>query len=508
MVLVAIVIMSLTTSSYLLLMRNEHLAARYRGRHLQTELLVQSGADYLRVLLGQTATEIQLQGGLLDNPSALQDVLVIEDDLSSYRGRFTVIAPAMSQGLYQDLRYGLENESAKLNLNSLVVKDEQPSDDAVTPRDRLLAIPGMDEAVADAILDWMDEDDSQRNYGAESSYYQSLVPAYQPRNGPLAHLDELLMVQGVTPELLYGLDTNRNYSVDTDELPYGKLESLDNTNGQLNRGWSAYLTVHSLEKNATPDGETKIDLNSDDLQTLHGELEFALGVTEANFIIVYRQYGAANSNANGATADGTLVGAETLSIDFEKEGQTRIESLLDLIDAQVNTEAEPPNPAQTVESPWKDSPEIYRQAFAELLDQASVNPAERIAGRININQASLPVLLTLPGMTETLADQILSQRNPEIDPSTDDQRHPTWLLAEGLIPLEEFKPMMPYLTTGGDVYSCQVIGYFESGTARARAELLLDRSGDETRLIGWQELNELGPGFSQNELSTLVEEPK
>ena len=29
-----------------------------------------------------------------------------------------------------------------------------------------------------------------------------------PRNGPITDLDELLLVRGVTPELLYGLDQN------------------------------------------------------------------------------------------------------------------------------------------------------------------------------------------------------------------------------------------------------------------------------------------------------------
>ncbi len=505
MVLVAIVIMSLTTSTYMLLMRGEHLAARYQGNHLQAKSLVQSGANFLRVFLEQTATEIEQQGGLRDNPDSLQDVLVVEDEMASYRGRFTVLAPAMSQGYYQELRYGLENESAKLNLNSLVPKDEEDraEDETDSPRDRLLALPGMDEAVADAILDWLDADDLPRSNGAEASYYQTLVPAYQPRNGPIAHLDELLMVQGVTIELLYGFDTNRNYLVDDDELAYGKLEALDNSSGQMNRGWSAYLTVHSLEKNSTSDGEQKLDLNSDNLQTLHGQLESALGKAEANFVIVYRQYGAAKQAVSGA-----VIGAETLSIDFEKEATTRIESVLDLIDAQVRVEGKPPAQAQTVASPWKDNPESYRQAFADLLDLASVSDAERIAGRININQASLPVLLTLPTMTEALAEQIVASRDPEVDTTTGDQRHPTWLIAEGLVSLEELKPMLPHMTTGGDVYSGQVVGYFESGTARARAALLLDRSGEQTRLLDWKDLSGLGPGFLQSVLSEFAEEAK
>ena len=39
----------------------------------------------------------------------------------------------------------------------------------------------MTEEIADAILDWLDEDEEPREYGAESDYYSSLSPGYAPR---------------------------------------------------------------------------------------------------------------------------------------------------------------------------------------------------------------------------------------------------------------------------------------------------------------------------------------
>jgi len=498
MVLVAIILMTLTTSSYLLLMRNEHWAARTSGNHLQAEMLSQSGIEFLRVYLAQTPSAIEQQGGLFDNPDILQDVLVIEDTGANHRGRFTVVAPNMNEGYYHGLRYGLENESAKLNLNTLTVGEEAASvePDALTPRDRLLLLPGMNEAVADAILDWIDEDDSPRTFGAESSYYQTLTPPYRPSNRPLQHLDELLMIQGVTPELLYGIDGNRNYLVDANEQPLGALQRLDNSNGQLNRGWLAYLTVHSLEKNLAPAGDAKIDLNAQDLQTLHRDLEQALGPAEANFIIAYRQFGSAPSGATGPTVD-----AATIAIDLKKEAKNPIDSLLSLIDIRVRVTHESPPSTEVIESPWKDNPSAYRQGFSDLLDWATVDSSQRIAGRININQASYLVLLTIPGMTENLASQILARRDRTADFPTGDQRHPTWLIAENLIPLAELKPMFPFVTTGGDVYRAQVVGFFDAGTVQDRVEVLLDRSGTQddlgstTRLLDWQSFRRQGPGF-------------
>ena len=60
------------------------------------------------------------------------------------------------------------------------------------------------EALLDAIADWVDKDDNERTQGAEEQYYRSRDPGYGCRNGAMSSLEELLLVKGVTPELLYG----------------------------------------------------------------------------------------------------------------------------------------------------------------------------------------------------------------------------------------------------------------------------------------------------------------
>ena len=60
------------------------------------------------------------------------------------------------------------------------------------------------EALVDALGDWVDQDDEEREKGAEESFYQSKVPPYSCRNGSVTALEELLLVKGMSPELLYG----------------------------------------------------------------------------------------------------------------------------------------------------------------------------------------------------------------------------------------------------------------------------------------------------------------
>jgi general secretion pathway protein K len=53
--------------------------------------------------------------------------------------------------------------------------------------------------ITDSYLDWIDEDDEPRIYGAESEYY--LQKSILPRNGRLQSLDELMLIRGMTAEI-------------------------------------------------------------------------------------------------------------------------------------------------------------------------------------------------------------------------------------------------------------------------------------------------------------------
>lgn len=88
------------------------------------------------------------------------------------------------------------------------------------------------DSVGDSILDWRDGDDMPRAKGAEISHYLSLPAPLKPRNGKLAAVDELLSVQGVTPEI-YGRFLSKVFtvhgnslSVDINEAPVEVLRVL------------------------------------------------------------------------------------------------------------------------------------------------------------------------------------------------------------------------------------------------------------------------------------------
>ncbi len=90
------------------------------------------------------------------------------------------MAPLTEDGQSMGIRFGLEDESAKLNVNALLLADKMVSGGA---RQVLMALPGMTEQMADGILDWIDPDDEPREFGAEVESYSMRIPPYAPRMG-------------------------------------------------------------------------------------------------------------------------------------------------------------------------------------------------------------------------------------------------------------------------------------------------------------------------------------
>src|SRR5262249_20352578 len=149
--------------------------------------------------------------------------------------------------------------------------------------------------IADAILDWIDgSSDNPRANGAKSSYYAALTPPYRCKNGPLESIEELLLVRGVTPRLLFGTDYNRNGVNDPGE---------DDGNG-WDPGWAAYLTVYSRERNVDKDGNARIYLNDSDLTKLHDALVTAVSQEFADFVILYRTEQQQGSSGGGSGGGG------------------------------------------------------------------------------------------------------------------------------------------------------------------------------------------------------------
>lgn len=59
-------------------------------------------------------------------------------------------------------------------------------------------------AIMAAVADWEDADSLLHLDGAEGDYYAGLPVPYACKNAPMEHIEELLLVRGVTPDVFYG----------------------------------------------------------------------------------------------------------------------------------------------------------------------------------------------------------------------------------------------------------------------------------------------------------------
>lgn len=103
------------------------------------------------------------------------------------------------------MQCSITDEFGKLNLNALInmqTGQEQPI--LIEALRILFESRAIEMDPVDAILDWIDPDESPRPGGVESEYYQSLEVPYVSRNGPMNSIEELLLIPGITPDAYFG----------------------------------------------------------------------------------------------------------------------------------------------------------------------------------------------------------------------------------------------------------------------------------------------------------------
>jgi type II secretory pathway component PulK len=133
--------------------------------------------------------------------------------------------------------FGPVDEASKVNINSAT-------------EDMLMNLPNMTSDIAASIVDWRSPPAAAASEGAESDYYLSLADPYTCKNSPFETIDELLLVEGVTPQLLYGDDANRNGVLDPNEFDSTlgvSGSSITAGATHVDGGWNTDVTVYSSE---------------------------------------------------------------------------------------------------------------------------------------------------------------------------------------------------------------------------------------------------------------------
>lgn len=419
-------LLSLAVIGVLHTARLDLLVVKHHGDAIQAHYLALAGVEKAKALLyhearNRSRSRQSHNGELYNAPQEFRNV-------AFGRGHFQVIRRGRSdEG--GGIIYGVSDEEGRLNLNSATA-------------DELAKLYGMTPDVVAAIMDWRDEDNAASPGGAEAEFYLSLQPPNLPRNGMLQTVRELLMVRGVSPELLLGQDRSQNgllgiEGIEADNSPGNQGGVLEDA------GWSALLTVNSSARNLTVAGDDRVNIQTADERTLTS----VKGITSeiAKAIIAYR-------------------------------GQNEFRSLADLLEVTASQNQSESRPGGSRVAPNNPSgnpsggPKVVSEnLLMDIADDVTASENPDLPGAINLNSASLDVLTCLPGLNRELAQAILSHRQ-----SSGYFPNIAWLLKVPGITRDIFKQLAPLVTTRSENFRIVSEGRVDSTGARRRLEVIVN----------------------------------
>ena len=172
---ILIVAIAAATATYLLAQQSATLnqAALVSGR-AQADAFSRAGIEWARGILAEDARRTNIDS--LGEPWA-QPIAGLPVERAVVSGAIT-------------------DAQGRLNLNNLVREGRRSDADVATFR-RLLEGLGLDAALADAVVDWVDADsDLAGPGGAEDAYYLALARPYRAANQPMMQVEELYRVRG------------------------------------------------------------------------------------------------------------------------------------------------------------------------------------------------------------------------------------------------------------------------------------------------------------------------
>ncbi len=200
-VLWVLLMLSMLVASFAYDMKIEGTITSYARNRLKAQEIAQAGISWTEAMLArETPNHFNTDGGLALEDGEDPDMALAAYNISRGIG-VSNIKKDLGDGSFT---ISVMPEESRRNVNTLTDQDwEEILDQAGVPKDKW-------DEIIDCFKDWIDPDDNHHLNGAEKDdeYYTSR--GYEPKNGPIDTVDELLLIKGFTPALLYGGESPYN----------------------------------------------------------------------------------------------------------------------------------------------------------------------------------------------------------------------------------------------------------------------------------------------------------
>ena len=407
-----------------------------------------------------------------DNPELFRARLVCDDGAN--RWYYTIYAYNGEDP--DNVRYGMDDEAGRININT-------------ADANALAALPNMTPELVDCLLDWRDADSDQRPHGAEQDYYDRLPQPYVMRNGPLATLEELLLVKGFTASVVYGEDQNLNGLLEKNEDDGDTSFPPDNGDGKLDRGLAGAATVWSYDLDVDSQGQRRTNINTAAAPRSAGQGDDANSeaAPEEEPAPARQSGGGTRGGASGGQggASGRLPSQTARFLQVYAAEGNRLTHVAELLEARYQLKKDH---LPLKAGAWVESGVTVRDLPA-LLDGYTAGTQPVLQGLVNVSTAPAEVLAALPGMGADLAAQVIARR---ADLAPEQAATTAWLVTEGILSPEQFKLAAPQLTTRSNQFRLRVVGYgWPCGQYRV-IETVVDLARGNPRTVYQRDLTGLG----------------
>ncbi|KLU05742.1 general secretion pathway protein K [Rhodopirellula islandica] len=499
---------------------NQQMADAYRSSKLQIER-AQARLTVMSAIEALQSTLEQPRGSRLSwhrEPAALFTGVSLRENASQTEDvepewMFSVLSPAdpaavgTSMELAKAWRFGLTNESSKINLLALNQWEAAVPGQA---KKTLMNLPGMDLAMAQALMNAYGIVDTAP---ASAMSLSDRIGAFSDEQGSDGvsssggdDADERIRQWA---NRWTGGDWDMNYQLDSleqnlleEQTSLGATGSIEGTANARPVAWRDHLTFDSGQRNESLTGQPRVFLNGANLQKLHQDLLAIWPADWANFVIAVRQFGV-RGQSSSRTGTSSVTAAEWTP-DFSIPASVRIASPLELANATVEVSQANEKPF-SIRSPFSDDFGDRSNYIRSLVDDVTVHPSRVIVGQVDVMEAPRPVLLGIPTITPEIVDQIIERRASQtgsVSPTDTNVSRDTiaWLLIENVVDLPTFIKLQPWITVGGDCYHAQIVAFRDPFTPTFRCTVTLDGSAPHVALRSLRQWDAWGKGFTFDEL--------
>jgi len=421
-----IVVLTAMLLSFAQEMRTEALSSANRLSAIQAEA-IEHGAE--QWAMAQVEANV---------PDALDITSVPADTLPLGGGYFWILRADPDQD--NTHVFGIADESGKVNLSTAGVT-------------RLMALPGMTQEAAASIVDWCDGDENPTAGGVESSYYTTQAEPYSSKNARLETPEEVFLIKGVTPELMYGYDRNRDGVIDDTERAAGGTAGLFNSSTESARGIAEFTTVFTVEPNTASDGSQRVNVNT-------------------------RNTGQFNQQVRNLLT----TAAKTQTTLTEQHVNDILINLNQFIARQLQSNPQA-NPIPNLGTFYTAS-KMTAVEFGAIADKITTTGARTLRGRTNINTAGKQALAALPGLTTSDADILVGAR------SEADKSSIAWIFNS--LSADKAVGISGSITTRSYQYSADILAASPDGRAFKRVKIVIDARQPPARIVYRKDLTSLG----------------